>query len=301
MDTPSGVIPGLILDVLYVPSLATTLLSVLRFTSRNHNVRFEGNNCFIITKPSGRCVAQTIKTPGGLYSLQALPTPGKEYANLACSSCHIDINLLHRRLGHLSHDNVKRLVNKGMVDGIESVGGHVDLCEACIHGKQNRHPFPSSNKKARHKLDLVHSDVCGPLPSSIGESPTSSHLLMTTLNMSGFTSCETKVMHLLLLRSLEFWLRTNLVVPSRLYGLTVEVNTHPMSSRHIYSILGLFMRRLPHIHQSKMAIQRLKTALLLNAYTPCFMTPISPRVSGQKLLRQQSISSTAPLPLIYQT
>jgi len=78
MDTPSGVIPGSVPDVLYVPALATTLLSVSRFTGRNHDVRFEGNNCFIIAKPSGHCVAQAIKTPGGLYSLQARPTPGKE-------------------------------------------------------------------------------------------------------------------------------------------------------------------------------------------------------------------------------
>ena len=54
-----------------------------------------------------------------------------------------------------------------MVDGILSVDGRVDICEACIHGKQRRFPFPPSNKRAHHKLDIVHSDVCGPLPLSI--------------------------------------------------------------------------------------------------------------------------------------
>ena len=46
--------------------------------------------------------------------------------------------------------------------------GCVGLCEACIHGKQHRLPFPSSNKCAYHKLDLVHLDVCGSLLFSLG-------------------------------------------------------------------------------------------------------------------------------------
>jgi len=55
-----------------------------------------------------------------------------------------------------------------MVDGVTSVGGQIEICKACIHGKQHRLPFPPSNKHARHKLDLIHSDVCGPFPNNIG-------------------------------------------------------------------------------------------------------------------------------------
>ncbi|KIK59205.1 hypothetical protein GYMLUDRAFT_169923, partial [Collybiopsis luxurians FD-317 M1] len=88
------------------------------------------------------------------------------YANLAHSSCTININHAHRCLGHLGHDNIKRLVAKAMVKGIDSVGGHIEFCESCVAGRQHVYPFPSSNKRACHKLDLVHSDVCGPLPPS---------------------------------------------------------------------------------------------------------------------------------------
>ena len=168
MDTPHAVIPGVVPDALYVPALATTLLSVSHFTNHNHDVLFKGDNCYVVAPNSRRVVAHAIKTSGGLYRLLARPVVSKEYANLAHSSTKIDINILHRRLGHLGHDNVKRLVDKGMIHGVLSVDGRIDLCEACIHGKQHRHPFPPSNKKARRKLDLVHSDVCGPLPYSIG-------------------------------------------------------------------------------------------------------------------------------------
>ena len=48
------------------------------------------------------------------------------------------------------------------------MGGRLEFCESCAHGKQHRHPFPPSLKQARHILDLIHSDVCGPFPVSIG-------------------------------------------------------------------------------------------------------------------------------------
>jgi len=169
MDTPQGIVPAIIADALYVPELAASLLSVARFTDEDkHSVIFENAGCAIIAKSSGRCVATARKTSGSLYRLIANPIKSKEYANAAHTSHHFDINLLHRRLGHLGHDNVKRLVDKGMVHGVKSVGGRIELCEACINGKQHRDPFPHSNKHARHKLDLIHSDVCGPLPISIG-------------------------------------------------------------------------------------------------------------------------------------
>lgn len=167
MDTPNAVVPAAIPDALYVPGLAASLLSVARFTDRKHELRFKDSDCFILA-PSGRCVAAAKKTTGGLYRLCARPMLSKEYANLARSSRTFDINILHRRLGHLGYDNVKRLIAKDMVVGVDKVEGRIVLCEACIHGKQHRFPFPLSNKKARHKLDLIHSDVCGPLPLSIG-------------------------------------------------------------------------------------------------------------------------------------
>ena len=54
-----------------------------------------------------------------------------------------------------------------MVEGVDSVGGTIEFCKSCAHGKQHRDPFPNSEKCTQHKLDLIHSDVCGPFPLSI--------------------------------------------------------------------------------------------------------------------------------------
>ena len=169
MDTPKGIVPAIIANALYVPELAASLLSVAHFTNEEkHHITFENAGCAIIAKSSGCCVATTHKTSESLYQLLANPIKSKEYVNAAHTSYYFNINLLHCCLGHLGHDNVKWLVDKGMVHGVKSVGGHIELCEAYINGKEHRDPFPHSNKHAQHKLDLIHSDMCGPLPISIG-------------------------------------------------------------------------------------------------------------------------------------
>ena len=46
-----------------------------------------------------------------------------------------------------------------------------NLCENCVYGKQNRVIFPSGAKRANKILELVHSDVFGPVSiPSLGKS-----------------------------------------------------------------------------------------------------------------------------------
>ena len=41
--------------------------------------------------------------------------------------------------------------------------GELSLCEPCIEGKQHRLPFPKEAKQAEELLEIVHSDICGPM------------------------------------------------------------------------------------------------------------------------------------------
>jgi GAG-pre-integrase domain/Integrase core domain/Pol polyprotein, beta-barrel domain len=168
MDVNGKLIKAKIPDALYVPELAATLISVSHLTQQDHKVEFNGPNYRIVYKLTLRAVADAVKTPGGLYRLKGKPLTSTVNANLIGASRIVDINLLHRRLGHLSIDNVKRLVDKGLVEGVDAVRGNVDFCEPCVKGKQHHLPFPKSGKRARNKLDLVHSDLCGPFPTSLG-------------------------------------------------------------------------------------------------------------------------------------
>jgi len=41
---------------------------------------------------------------------------------------------------------------------------HDGVCPGCANRKKTREPFPSSKNKADDILQLIHSDLCGPMP-----------------------------------------------------------------------------------------------------------------------------------------
>lgn len=72
------------------------------------------------------------------------------------------IELWHRRLSHVSEKGLNCLARKKLLPGTTS--GMLKRCVHCLPGKQNRvsfHKHPPLKKA--DVLELVHSDVCGPL------------------------------------------------------------------------------------------------------------------------------------------
>ena len=92
------------------------------------------------------------------------------------SSMARDVNSLslwHQRYGHVNKKDVKTLYSEKLVEGMKLDLKHEDEdCEGCAVGKSVRYPFPKvGSKKSTGILDLVHSDVCGPLNiASVGGS-----------------------------------------------------------------------------------------------------------------------------------
>ncbi|KAG6484580.1 hypothetical protein ZIOFF_053100 [Zingiber officinale] len=51
-----------------------------------------------------------------------------------------------------------------MVQGLPHIEGKQHVCEGCVFGKQHRLPFPKGvSWRAKEKLELIHTDVCGPM------------------------------------------------------------------------------------------------------------------------------------------
>jgi len=71
-------------------------------------------------------------------------------------------------MGHLGEDNIKKLAK--MAEGMKiKVGTSVRVCEACMLGKQTWQPSHNSATRANEPLELVHSDLCGPItPTTFG-------------------------------------------------------------------------------------------------------------------------------------
>ncbi|KAG2108869.1 hypothetical protein DEU56DRAFT_706462, partial [Suillus clintonianus] len=68
-------------------------------------------------------------------------------------------------IGHIGKDAVMHLgrVAQGVTIDSPALLSH---CESCIMAKHPHQPFRSSEtERANAFLDLIHADVCGPLPT----------------------------------------------------------------------------------------------------------------------------------------
>ena len=68
----------------------------------------------------------------------------------------------HRRLAHL-HYRAFPSLRKVVIGLPEFEVRHDGLCRGCALGKNVKKPFPTSDSWAKGILDLVHSDLCGPM------------------------------------------------------------------------------------------------------------------------------------------
>ena len=71
-------------------------------------------------------------------------------------------DLWHNRLSHISEKGLMILARKNLLP--EMKGEALEKCTHCFAGKQNRVSFThSASSRKSGILDLVHSDICGPM------------------------------------------------------------------------------------------------------------------------------------------
>ena len=156
--------------VLYIPSAAVNLLSVPCAIRRGAKFHFGKSTCQISV--GGKVVATAHSAANGLYYLA---DGAASHAALQATQPET-AELWHRRFGHLGVDNLVRLKELDMVSGIGvSAASFSTLkhtpCEPCVLAKHHRSPFPEGAPDAAQPLELLHMDLCGPLPvESLGGS-----------------------------------------------------------------------------------------------------------------------------------
>ena len=67
----------------------------------------------------------------------------------------------HCRLGHIGQKHMRKLHDDGVLPSFDFES--VDTCEACLMGKMTRTPFNGVVERASNLLEIIHSDVCGPM------------------------------------------------------------------------------------------------------------------------------------------
>jgi hypothetical protein len=73
--------------------------------------------------------------------------------------------LWHRRLAHINYKALP-YVSKEVIGLPDFKVDHEGVCKGCAQEKNFKNPFPKSDSKAEGILSLIHSDVCGPIPST---------------------------------------------------------------------------------------------------------------------------------------
>jgi hypothetical protein len=168
---------------MFVRGLGFNLISVPGLTRLGADVRFKGSLCRVLRNnvevlrarlQDKAYIVEATQQGDNSFALNkmvlALPA-SIELSHRALTSkgvkpsgARASWEIWHRRLGHLASDSMRTLF------GRLSTGGRVARssdksgpCEGCVMGKIVRPPFPPSESRAEALLDIVHTNLCGPM------------------------------------------------------------------------------------------------------------------------------------------
>jgi hypothetical protein len=88
--------------------------------------------------------------------------------NIEAKRCKVDSDnptyLWHCRLGHIGIKHMKKLHSDGLLDSLDFES--FDTCEPCLMSKMTKTPFSGIMERATDLLEIIHTDVCGPMSIS---------------------------------------------------------------------------------------------------------------------------------------
>lgn len=166
-------------DVLYIPALDSALMSVSKLTEKGFTVRFSVSVCEIMN------TAGKVEAIGELSGNMFVLKTANEAKRAGCCEKQLHLSncqhTWHRRFGHRDPAILSRINKEDLGVGFEMQDcGIRHVCEHCLAGKSARIPFPkASQNRATRILDLIHTDVCGPIDAI---TPGGNRYLMTLID-----------------------------------------------------------------------------------------------------------------------
>jgi transposase InsO family protein len=188
VPTLSGLAGATFHNVAYAPGLSVNLLSVSSMDSQGLDVQFKSGRC-IVRNGAGTIIAAAHRVANKLYQLTVsrqrqpprnAPPSGSEAGRALSATVNKKdtARRWHERFAHINTRSIATLFDKEMVTGVDcravatairaSAGATPPNCHACALGKSHRLPFPTSTSRARRPLELIHTDLKGPMPASNG-------------------------------------------------------------------------------------------------------------------------------------
>lgn len=148
-------------NVLFVPNLRCNLLSVPKMINSGLEIIFKDSKVFVLNKKE-QVFLEGQKKGMMLKITFQVRDFNKNSALKAYSICN-DHMLWHRRLGHASAGKLKIMLEKNLISIDKNLSKNEIFCEPCVKGRQTKDYCARYDGKTSRPLELIHSDVCGPI------------------------------------------------------------------------------------------------------------------------------------------
>ena len=155
---------GFILELektFYVPSFSRNLISISRLVPLGFFFSFSDSG-FSLSNKSKVIGYGTLSD--GLFHIQLQNdfTYNSMHVTAGLKRCVMNEEssmLWHRRLGHISIERIKKLVNDGVLSTLDFAD--FETCVNCIKGKQTNKSKKGA-KRSTNLLEIIHTDICCP-------------------------------------------------------------------------------------------------------------------------------------------
>ena len=138
-----------------VENLKPNILSVSETCDQGHICIFDSEKCEIKNKKSRKVVGIAMRNENNVYILE---NENQSYLSMVDESW-----LWHRRLGHLSFENLAKISTKEAVRDLPKIVVPLNsVCKHCQNGKQTRSSFKIKEHMTSHPLEIIHTYLCGP-------------------------------------------------------------------------------------------------------------------------------------------
>ncbi|HEV7738404.1 MAG TPA: DDE-type integrase/transposase/recombinase, partial [Chlamydiales bacterium] len=139
-------------NTLFSPGLNGRFISLTTLTEKGVVVIFQRQRASIISDERTAAYAYP-------YNRQWWVTLTSSGPSVNAVSSSIPVELLHKRLGHLSWSALKHLGQE-----LDPTSKRLlSTCEGCLLGKSTRRSYTSSSYRSSEPFQLVHMDLCGPM------------------------------------------------------------------------------------------------------------------------------------------
>ena len=150
----------------FVPGLTKNLLSVSQETECGYTLTFKGNSCLFESQQANDT---SYKIPWfKTQNLYPIPITPIKISNASYQIHETGIqNTLkwYLRLGHPHLQALQKIRTHNLADGIIGPFTQLSFFEDWLFRKMTSNPYPRSTQYTTNPLQLIHTDLCGPMPT----------------------------------------------------------------------------------------------------------------------------------------